>query len=189
MRQYSHNQQVRGQPEGWATSIIGSWLRMTNSQLIQMSSSEGKDPIRVGGEYRIPVSQEVVWNNLKDPKVLARCIRRCESVELERDGEYRAVFRFGVGPLKKRLDARLQVEETNPPAEYRLHSNVVLRSLGSAGGSARVILSSQDGGTLLTYSADILVDGWFARLGDAMITAAADRYMAGFFDRFSEIVV
>jgi carbon monoxide dehydrogenase subunit G len=154
-----------------------------------MPSDVPGSSVRVGGEYLVRAPRDTVWEKLQDPVVLQHCIRSCESVVRESDGEYRAVFRFGVGPINKRLEAWLNVEETDPPAEYRLHSSVSLRALGGASGSARVNLACVEADTLLLYTADITVDGWFAGLGDSMLAAAADRYMARFFQRFAEFVV
>lgn len=154
-----------------------------------MASDQQRGRVRVVGEYRVPAPRERVWARLQEPDVLATCIRGCDRVVRDADGEYRAEFSFGIGPLRKRLDARLTVEETAPPAEYRLHATTRLRALGDATGSARVLLHCRETETLLAYTADIAVSGWFAGLGDAVLTAAADRYMARFFERFGDIVV
>ncbi|MYH91837.1 MAG: carbon monoxide dehydrogenase subunit G [Gammaproteobacteria bacterium] len=157
--------------------------------IIRMNSRRRTGAVRVGGEYLLPAPRPVVWRRLNDPGVLKYCIRGCEMVVRDADGEYRAVFRFGVGPVKKRLDARLLVEETDPPVEYLLHAETTLRALGHATGRARVLLECRDAETLLAYRADITVSGWFAMLGDGLLTTAADRYMALFFRRFADVVV
>jgi carbon monoxide dehydrogenase subunit G len=154
-----------------------------------MAGGETKGSVQVAGEYLVPAARDVVWLKLQDPEVLALCIRGCERVTLASNGEYNAEFSFGIGPFRKRLDARLTVEETAPPGEYRLHAETRLRGLGNARGSARVLLDCRQTETLLAYTADVVVQGWFAGLGDAVLTAAADRYMSRFFQRFATIVV
>ncbi len=154
-----------------------------------MATGEIPGAVQVGGEYRVSTPRDRVWEMLNDPAVLVQCIRRCETLLREDDGSYRAVFPVGFGPVKKRLFARLAVEETDPPAEYHLDASASLRALGNASGRARVRLHDDDGETVLEYHADISVDGWFARLGNDMLRAAADRAMARFFERFAEIVV
>ncbi len=154
-----------------------------------MAHGGQRDNVLVAGEYLVPAARDLVWTKLQDPDVLAHCIRGCERVVLDAEGEYRAEFSFGIGPLRKRLDARLTVEETAPPAEYRLHAETRLRTLGNAAGSARVMLDCRETETMLAYTAEIVVEGWFAGLGDAVLRAAADRYMARFFERFADIVV
>ena len=154
-----------------------------------MARNEQQGTVQVAGEYLVPAERSLVWAKLQDPDVLALCIRGCDRVVLDMEGEDRAEFSFGIGPLRKRVDARLKVEETDPPAEYRLHAETRLRKLGSAAGSARVLLDCRETETLLTYTADIAVQGWFAGLGDTVLRAAADRYMARFFERFTDVVV
>ena len=153
-----------------------------------MEAQHRAGAVRVGGAYLLPAPRPVVWDRLRDPAVLEHCIRGCREVVRHEDGEYRAVFRFGVGPVKRRLDARLLVEETDPPTEYLLHAETGLRALGEASGTARVVLECRDSQTLLTYRAEVAVSGWFAHLGETLLEAAAERYMGNFFRRFADVV-
>lgn len=53
-------------------------------------------------------------------------------------------------------------------------------------GSARVQLTPQEGGTLLTYTADAAVGGKLASLGGRLIQATANKLANEFFNNFSE---
>ncbi|MEJ2178616.1 MAG: SRPBCC domain-containing protein [Gammaproteobacteria bacterium] len=148
----------------------------------------GKRTTRISGRFTLPLERRLVWSALNDPKVLEYCIRGCERVSIDDSGEYHAEFDFGVGPIRKKLLARLTVEEVSPPAHYALNSVLITRRMGKASGRALVMLDEMERGTQLDYAADIIVDGWFAILGEDALHAAAGRYMGLFFERFVYLV-
>jgi carbon monoxide dehydrogenase subunit G len=140
--------------------------------------------VTIGGKYILPLAQGQVWNLLNDPVVLQHCIKGCDQVLRDDNGNFHAQFRFRAGPIKKQLVAKLIVEETDPPACYQLSSTVFSPGLGAATGCASVYLDQFDAGTRLEYHAEISVEGLLSRLGEGVLRAAAGRYMQLFFDRF-----
>lgn len=148
----------------------------------------GGGTTRVSGSHTLPSSPELIWSALNDPEVLTYCIKGCQRVHIDNNGEYHAEFGVSIGPVSKKLIARLRVEETAPPARYTLFSVLKTRRLGQASGKAAVVLSPLEVGTKLEYDADIIVDGWFAVLGEDALRAAAGRYMELFFERFVTVM-
>ena len=153
------------------------------------SHPEADENIIVSGEYTLPLSRQVVWEKLNQPIILQHCIKGCDEVAVDNDGHFHAHFSFRIGPFRKHLEARLQVERIQPPEHFRLSSRISARALGEASGSATVLLNQSGSDTVLSYRAEIKVNGWFARMGRAMIEAAATRYMTIFFSRFVEVAV
>lgn len=143
---------------------------------------------QVSGSHILPSSPERIWLALNDPEVLTYCIKGCQKVSVDDLGEYHAEFGINIGPVSKKLTARLQVEETAPPARYTLFSVLKTRRLGKASGKAVVHLNPFEMGTRLEYDADIIVDGWFAVFGEDALCAAAGRYMELFFERFVTVL-
>lgn len=141
---------------------------------------------RVSGRYELPFSRQRVWWALNDPAVLQHCIKGCDELWRDDEGQFHAVFRFRVGPLQKRLEATLDVEETAPPARYDLVVSVQSGNMGAASGRAEVNLQNTDPGCRLDYIADVEVDGWLAMMGEKALQIAANRTMKLFFDRFTE---
>ena len=82
--------------------------------------------------------------------------------------------------MRTRTAARVRYSEVSPPASYALNSVLITRRMGKASGRALVMLDEMERGTLLDYEADIIVDGWFAILGEDALQAAAGRYMGLF---------
>lgn len=148
-----------------------------------------KTTTTVGGEYHLPLSRQQVWWSLNDPSILKRCIRGCDRVWRDEEGRFHAEFSFRLGPVRKMFVAHLDVEETAPPARYDLLASMKTGKVGGAGGRAMVHLERIAGGTTLSYSADVEIEGWLAVMGEQALSLAADKTMKLFFDRFVEAAV
>lgn len=144
--------------------------------------------IVIEGEAVLPVSRELAWEYLNDPQILKQCIKGCDDVNKDEDGNFHAVFVFRMRPFHKVIDAVLTVNQIDPPACYSLSSSVSTKAMGNASGTAMVRLAEKEGATFLQYRANIGVTGWFARMGGKMVEDAAGRYMATFFDRFVNVI-
>lgn len=151
-------------------------------------ANKKKTTATVSGQYDLPIPRQQVWWALNDPEVLKHCIKGCDDVRRDDEGRFHAEFSFRLGPVKKRLIAYLDVEETAPPARYDLIAAIHTGKMGGAGGRAEVDLANLDGGTRLCYSADVEVDGWLAIMGEQALGVAAGRTMKLFFERFVEKV-
>lgn len=151
-------------------------------------SKNNPSGVTLTGEYQLPLDTEATWIRLNQPDVLQYCIRGCDEVIRHRSGNYTARFSFGFGPLKKNIDARLEVQDIAPPARYRLVAGLRTRRLGDASGTAAVTLTPLPQGCTLQYVADVSVSGWFSRFGDEVVEAAAARAMKLFFDRFIDLI-
>jgi carbon monoxide dehydrogenase subunit G len=140
--------------------------------------------MEINGEYLIDAPREAVWQALNDPEMLQKCIPGCESLEKTDDNAFAAVVVAAVGPVKARFKTALRLEDLNPPESYRL----VGESKAAAGfgkGSAEVRLAEQDGGTMLTYTADFKVGGKLAQVGSRLVLGATRKTADDFFGAFS----
>ncbi len=151
------------------------------------SNDAANATVSVTGEYDLPLDRLAVWALLNDPVVLQQCIKGCDQVTRDENQDFHAEFGFRLGPLRKRLVAKLTVDAIQPPAHYQLSSTVTYRAMGTAKGGAAVYLKPADFGTSLKYDAEFTVEGWFSRLGQDLLRAAAAKYMKLFFERFVEI--
>ncbi len=127
--------------------------------------------------FNIPAAQ--VWDHLMDPQVLAGCIPGCQGLEPTGEGEYQAVINVGVGPVRGRYNAKVMLQDQEPPKSYRL----VIEgsgSIGFANGEAQVTLVEEDGRTTVSVDSDAQVGGTVARVGQRMMGSVAK----GMLDRF-----
>jgi carbon monoxide dehydrogenase subunit G len=140
------------------------------------------------GEQRIAAPRQRVWEALNDPEVLKACIPGCQS--LERDGEngFAAVAEVKIGPIGARFKGAVKLNDLDPPNGYTIDGQGNGGVAGNAKGSAKVRLSDDGAGTLVTYNVDAQVGGRMAQLGGPIIDATAKQLAGKFFSRFGEIV-
>ena len=141
--------------------------------------------MEIKGEYQIDSSREDVWLALNDPEMLKKCIPGCESLEKISDTELAATVMAAIGPVRARFNTKLSLENLNPPESYTLTGESKAGAAGFGRGSADVTLTENDGGTLLTYSADFRVGGKLAQVGSRLVLGATKKTADDFFGTFS----
>jgi carbon monoxide dehydrogenase subunit G len=141
--------------------------------------------MEIKGEYQIDASREAVWDALIDPQMLKKCIPGCESLEQVGDNEFKAKVMAAIGPVRARFDTHLTLEDLNPPESYTLAGESKAGMAGFGRGSAAVRLQQNDGGTLLTYTADFKVGGKLAQVGSRLVMGATKKTADDFFGAFS----
>lgn len=133
------------------------------------------------GEYRIASDRQAVWEALNDPEMLKKCIPGCESLEKQGDDSYRGKVSAAIGPVRARFDTTIRLENLNPPESYTLTGESKAGAAGFGRGSADVRLEEDDGGTLLSYSADFKVGGKLAQVGSRLVAGATRKTADEFF--------
>ena len=144
--------------------------------------------MRMTGEQRVGAPRAKVWAALNDPEVLRQCIPGCQS--LDRDGEDRfiALAEVKVGPIGARFKGSVQLSDIVAPNGYTITGQGNGGIAGSAKGSAKVRLSDDGAGTLVSYEVDAEVGGRMAQLGGPIIDATAKQMAGRFFAKFGEVV-
>lgn len=141
--------------------------------------------MEIKGEYQIASSREDVWLALNDPEMLKKCIPGCESLEKITDTELTAKIMASIGPVRARFNTKISLENLNPPESYTLVGEGKAGVAGFGRGAAYVTLTENDGGTLLTYSADFKVGGKLAQVGSRLVLGATKKTADDFFGTFS----
>lgn len=137
--------------------------------------------MNLDGSAVLNADRERVWSVITDPAVLARTIPGCLSLEQVGDDEYRMNVSVGVGAIKGTYAGEVRLADQQRPSSYVMHAS-------GAGGPGQVkavvpieLVDNGDGTTTLTYSADAVVGGPVAGVGQRMITGVAKRMAAQFF--------
>ena len=141
--------------------------------------------MEIKGEYQIDSGREAVWLALNDPEMLRKCIPGCESLEKISDTELTAKVMAAIGPVRARFNTSLSLENLNPPESYTLVGESKAGAAGFGRGSANVTLTENDGGTLLSYTADFRVGGKLAQVGSRLVLGATRKTADDFFGKFS----
>lgn len=143
--------------------------------------------MKLEGSYDVPANRQAVWDTFLDPEQLRQAIPGCEKLEAMGEDEYRAVMKVGVAAVKGTFEGKVRLADKNPPTSYRL------RAEGSGGpGFVRadtvITLSDIEGGTRVSYSADVQVGGLIAGVGQRMLGGVSKMMADQFFTRMVQLL-
>jgi len=144
--------------------------------------------MQMAGEQRIAASRQRVWEALNDPEILRASIPGCQSLDKEGDDQFAAVAEVKIGPIGARFKGKVQLTDIDAPNGYTINGTGNGGVAGNAKGSAKVRLSDDGSGTLVSYDVDAEVGGRMAQLGGPIIDATAKQLAGKFFSNFGEIV-
>jgi uncharacterized protein len=136
--------------------------------------------VNLDGSAVLSASPEQVWAVITDPAVLARTIPGCESLQQVGEDSYTMVVSAGVGAIRGKYAGEVRLSDLTFPKSYVMHASGS-GGPGSVRATVQIDLAPSDGGTELTYSADAVVGGAVAGVGQRMITGVAKRMAAQFF--------
>jgi carbon monoxide dehydrogenase subunit G len=134
------------------------------------------------GNVQIQQSRDRVWTFVTNPKAVGRCIPDLEGLEVVNSDQFLAQVRVGIGPVRGRFAFEVEWQQRLEPSFARIIAR------GQTMGSAINIDSTIDltesniGGTVLSWSADVTVNGRIAGVGARMINGYADKQTKLFFD-------
>jgi carbon monoxide dehydrogenase subunit G len=138
------------------------------------------------GEATLPAARPKVWALLNDPAILKACIPGCESLEKTGDNGFAAVAKMRIGPVAATFKGKVVLSDIVPNVGYTITGEGEGGVAGFAKGSAKVLLSDVEGGTLLHYDVDANVGGKIAQLGSRLIDGVAKNMADKFFASFAE---
>jgi carbon monoxide dehydrogenase subunit G len=136
--------------------------------------------VNLDGSAVLHGSPDEVWAVITDPAVLARTIPGCESLEQTGDDEYRMNVSVGVGAIRGTYAGEVRLADQQRPKSYVMHASGA-GAPGQVRATVTINLEPDGDGTVLTYSADAVVGGPVAGVGQRMITGVAKRMAGQFF--------
>ena len=141
--------------------------------------------MKLEGSYEVKAPREKVWSAFLDPETLRKAIPGCEKLEMVGPDEYKATMKIGVAAVKGTFEGKVRLSDKKPSDSYRLAAE------GSGGpGFVRadtlISLADIEGGTRVSYSADVQVGGLIAGVGQRMLGGVSKMMADQFFTRMSE---
>ncbi len=143
--------------------------------------------MKIEGTSDIPAPRDRVYAAFLDPSTLATAIPGCEKLEAIGPGEFKAVLKVGVGPVKGTFEGKVRLFGEEPPHRYRM----AIEGSGGPGfvrGEAAMELAPIEGGTRVSYNADVQVGGLIASVGQRMLGGVSRMMLDQFFSRMTEIL-
>jgi len=136
--------------------------------------------VNLDGSAVLAAAPEQVWAVITDPAVLARTIPGCESLQQVGENSYTMAVSAGVGAVRGRYAGEVRLSDLSVPKSYVMHASGS-GGPGSVRATVQIDLAPYGAGTELTYSADAVVGGPVAGVGQRMITGVAKRMAEQFF--------
>jgi 2-furoyl-CoA dehydrogenase large subunit len=118
---------------------------------------------------------------LLDADLLASIIPGAHSVEKLSPTHFRAEVTLGVGPVKGRYRAEIELSDLVPPTSAKLRG-AAIGALGGADGEGQVTLVQTAAGTRLSYTYEAKIGGKAASVGGRLLDAAARIVIRQFFE-------
>ncbi|HEY2992996.1 MAG TPA: carbon monoxide dehydrogenase subunit G [Methylomirabilota bacterium] len=143
--------------------------------------------MKLEGAYDVPAPRKKVWDAFQDPKLLKKAIPGCEKLDAVGPDEYKATMKVGVGGVKGTFEGKVKLSDKQPPDSYKMS----VEGAGGPGfirGEAVITLTDHDGGTKVSYSADLQVGGLIASVGQRMLGGVSKMMADKFFNRMGELL-
>ena len=143
--------------------------------------------MKIEGSADIPAPRDKVWAAVLDPDVLAQALPGCEKLEAIGPNEYKATMKVGVAAIKGTFEGKVKLSDLEPPNRYRM----AVEGSGGPGfvrGAAGMQMSDVDGGTKVSYDADVQVGGLIASVGQRMLGGVTKMMLDQFFTRMTELL-
>jgi len=143
--------------------------------------------MKIEGSSDIPAPRDRVWSAFLDPAVISTAIPGCEKLEALGNDEFKATLKIGVAAVKGTFEGRVKLSDKKPPESYRLSAD------GSGGpgfvkADTLITLTEIDGGTRVSYSADVQVGGLVAGVGQRMLGGVSKMMADQFFGKMSDLL-
>jgi len=141
--------------------------------------------MKLEGSYEVKAPRAKVWSAFLDPETLRKAIPGCEKLEMVGPDEYKATLKIGVAAVKGTFEGKVRLSDKKPSDSYRLAAE------GSGGpgflrADTLISLADIDGGTRVSYTADVQVGGLIAGVGQRMLGGVSKMMADQFFNRMSE---
>ncbi len=126
----------------------------------------------VSGEYTFDAPQELVWEALQDPDVLASVMPGGEGFEEVGENEYQGKLKIKIGPVQGKFTGNIKLKDIAAPESYRMEVD----GRGAPGfvkAEGGLKLTGQGHQTYMTYEGSAQVGGRIASVGQRLMDSSA----------------
>jgi carbon monoxide dehydrogenase subunit G len=129
--------------------------------------------MRIEGQYTFDGPREVLWELVRDPKVLATCLPGSPSVRQVGEHEYEGEIGIKVGPISGAFAGQLSVTNEVPPASCTL----TVEGKGKVGfvkGVGNIDMEDQgQSKTMMKYTGEVQIGGRVASVGQRLFDSVS----------------
>jgi 2-furoyl-CoA dehydrogenase large subunit len=132
------------------------------------------------GCAHVSAAPQTVWRMLLDPATLEAVVPGAHGIQKISDTHFRAEVTFGIGPVRGKYRADVELSDLDPPRALTLKGSAE-GALGLGRGTGWVRLEPDGDGTLLTYRYEAAIGGKVASVGGRLLDGAAKVVISQFF--------
>lgn len=128
--------------------------------------------VELAGDYEFTAPNELVWEMLLDPEVLAGIMPGCEKLEQVDENEFEGRLNIRLGPVQGVFRGTVELTELAPPRSY----HILVNGRGPAGivrGEGDLELTGKGDCTAMIYSGQAQVSGRMATVGQRLMDSSA----------------
>lgn len=143
--------------------------------------------MKIEGSHDVSAPRQKVWDAFLNPEQLRQAIPGCEKLEALGNDEFKATMKIGVAAVKGTFEGKVKITEKNAPNSYRM----AVEGSGGPGfvrGETLIELTDIEGGTRVSYTADVQVGGLIAGVGQRLLGGVSKMLADQFFGRMSELL-
>lgn len=145
--------------------------------------------MKLEGIFSIDAPRATVWDAIRDPALMARCVPGCESAEQVDENRYSAIVGAKVGPISARFNMIIDVEEEIAPRLMRSKASGEEGSRASMLTSRNTLVLEEAGPerTDVSWSADVSITGRLGKYGLGLmkkkVKSLSDEFVRAFAEK------
>ena len=143
--------------------------------------------MKIAGEYLFEGPQDIVWEALMDPYVLASALPGCEKLERVGEDEYEGALGIRIGPVQGAFKGKVKLSDIRKPDSYTMRVDGQGAS-GFVNATGHLKLRPENGGTHADYEGDAQVGGRLAAVGQRLVESSARSVIKQSLDGLNEAV-
>jgi 2-furoyl-CoA dehydrogenase large subunit len=148
-------------------------------------AAAGERKLTGRGTATVDAPREKLWAMLLDPQALLAVVPGAHGIEKASETRFRAEVTLGIGPVKGRYKAEIDLSDLDPPQAVTL-TGTAQGGLGFGRGVGRLTLEELGPSrTALHYSYEANIGGKVASIGGRLLDGAARVIIGQFFEALS----
>jgi len=142
--------------------------------------------MQFGGRYLFFATRAAVWAALNNTETLKAAIPGCQRIDWAGDSALELEIKVNLGIVQPVFSGDLTLSHVVPAHRYTLSGRGRGGVLGMAQGAAHVVIEDAEENTMLHFTATGGADGGIMKLGRALVGKSAQKVIDGFFARFGD---
>lgn len=144
--------------------------------------------MKLDGHFMIQAPRATVWDAIRDPALMARCVPGCEMAEQIEPNRYKAIVGVKIGPISARFNMIIEVEEEIENESIRS------KATGEEGSRASMLTSRNllrleqvtPDQTEVFWSADVNISGRLGKYGLGLMKKKVQSLSEAFVAEFAQ---